>query len=106
MCAFQRELRLSLLEESAGLLRKLEARLESLPEPVSPPGTLDLEICVWSDLSPLYFPEKAAALPGALAAALAGTRTRLNGPGAGNFAGLMLVPASALGGPIVEGSAH
>ena len=69
-CRPSRELRLSVLDESVALLRRLEARLERLSEPVSPLGMLELHELVLADVSPLYFPERAGALPAALARAL------------------------------------
>lgn len=59
------------LDESVIILRRLECRLELLAKPVSPLGMLDIRALAKDDVSPLYFPERAAALPAALARALA-----------------------------------
>lgn len=62
--------------ESLALLRELESRLELLAEPVSPFGMLELQALVRDELSPLYFPERAGALPAALAQALTSLEPR------------------------------
>jgi hypothetical protein len=59
------------LDESLVLLRRLECRLELLSKPVSPLGMLDLQALATDDISPLYFPKRAGALPAASAQALA-----------------------------------
>lgn len=59
------------LEESLVILRRMERRLELLSKPVSPLGMLDVRALATDDVSPLYFPERAGALPAALARALA-----------------------------------
>jgi hypothetical protein len=61
----------AVLDESLVILRRLECRLETLSEPVAPLGMLDLHSLVTADSSPLYFSERAGALPAALAQAFA-----------------------------------
>ena len=53
------------------LLQRLEDRLEAVSELVSALGMLEVHTVVMDDLSPLYFPERAGALPVALTRALA-----------------------------------
>ena len=61
----------AVLDESVDLLRQLEYRLALLSEPVSAIGMLELHTLAEHDHSPLYVPERARALPGALSRALA-----------------------------------
>jgi hypothetical protein len=61
----------AVLDQSLVLLRRLESRLGTLFEPVSPLGMLDLHALATDDVSPLYYPERAGALPAALAERLA-----------------------------------
>jgi hypothetical protein len=59
------------IEQSLVLLRELEARLADFAQPVSARGMLVVrELVVEGDLSPLYWPERAAYLPRSLCAAL------------------------------------
>lgn len=58
------------LNASLIALQRLERRLES-SRPVSPLGMLDLQLLSTADFSPLYFPERAEALPAALTQVLA-----------------------------------
>lgn len=59
------------LDESVLVLRRLERRLETLSDPVSAVGMLDLYTLATGRVSPLYFPENAAGLPATLSRALA-----------------------------------
>ena len=58
------------LNASLIALQRLERRLES-SRPVSPLGMLDLHTLATADFSPLYFPQRAGALPAALTQVLA-----------------------------------
>ena len=52
------------------LVRRLEARLELLTEPVSPIGMLAVDALARAELAPLSYPERAGELPTALVQAL------------------------------------